>query len=379
MKHPGPLFFSCCLLGSACPQGGETGGGQPGPAVDTSSSSASGVTDSTFEAPTTAGGVGATTTGVVTDGSAATSSSGAADGDTAGDTADTGGSASGATGASTEDCGNGALDPGEGCDDGYAVNSDDAACTLACQPASCGDGHVWAGHEVCDLGPNNNDSLYDGCTTQCAAGPACNDGEVQGPEECDAGPANGTGTAPEGGVACDSGCRFAARLVFVTSELYTGGMIGGAEGADLKCRALAMKAGFDNALGFKAYISDGGSSPAGDGFTHSTLPYVLPNGVRVADDWNDLILNSPQPGIHLTDTGETVDELKVWTGTTPSGNMFPGQTCQNWTSSAPTEKGRVGLTSPAPAQAMMWIAEKQWVSHASFGCDLPFRLYCVEQ
>ena len=156
-------------------------------------------------------------------------------------------------------------------------------------------------------------------------------------------------------------------------------MIGGAEGADLKCQGLAMKAGFDNALAFKAYISDGSSSPASDKFTHSTIPYVLPSGIRVADNWPDLILNSPNPGITLTDKGVTLDELKVWTGTTPSGNMFPDQTCLNWTSSEPTDKGRVGLTSPAPEEMMMWLAEKKWVSHSTFGCDLPFRLYCVEQ
>jgi cysteine-rich repeat protein len=56
-------------------------------------------------------------------------------------------------------CGNGVLDPGETCDDGNRKNTDDCPDDGAhggtCEPASCGDGFVWAGHEDCD-GPNLN-------------------------------------------------------------------------------------------------------------------------------------------------------------------------------------------------------------------------------
>ena len=192
---------------------------------------------------------------------------------------------------------------------------------------------------------------------------------------------NGTGKAPDGGVSCDYGCRFAAKLVFVTSKDYTGGELGGAEGADLKWQNLAVMAGFDNALGFKAYVSDASSSPASS-FTKSTIPYVLPSGIRVANDWEELILHGPIPGITLTEKGETLEIRKVWTGTSPSGNKFPEQTCQNWTSAAPIDKGRAGLTDVDPEQideAQQWLDERQWVSESTRGCDLRARVYCVEQ
>ena len=66
-------------------------------------------------------------------------------------------------------CGNGILEAGEGCDDGDLDNNDNCPDKVGdtppgtCQPATCGDGHVWnidGGKEVCDDG-NNDDT--DGC------------------------------------------------------------------------------------------------------------------------------------------------------------------------------------------------------------------------
>ena len=164
----------------------------------------------------------------------------------------------------------------------------------------------------------------------------------------------------------------------MTSVDYTGGEIGGVEGADLKCQGLALAAGFDNASAFKAYISDASSSPV-SAFVKSAIPYVLASGVRVASNWNELILKGPIPGITLTDKGETLVTRRVWTGTTPSGNKFPEQTCQNWTSIDPDEKGRTGRTDVEAEQMQQWLDGKQWVSEFSLGCYLPARLYCVEQ
>jgi len=55
-----------------------------------------------------------------------------------------------------------------------------------CTPR-CGDGQVTAGEE-CDLGDGmNNDTTYNGCTTECRFGPFCGDGVVNGDESCDDG------------------------------------------------------------------------------------------------------------------------------------------------------------------------------------------------
>lgn len=367
-----------CLLTSACPQSGEPGTGPVG-----QGSSSGTDADPTASTPTSSGETGAVTTEPISTSTSTTSgvpdSSSTAMAESssgAGSSSSEATAASEATGGSTADCGNGLLDPGEGCDDGYAANSDDSECTLACQPAKCGDGLVWAGHELCDLGNNNNDTAYDGCTYTCEPGPHCGDSVVQGPEECDLGSDNGAGLAPDGGVACELECHFDAKLVFVSSEAYIGGEIGGVEGADLKCQELAMKAGLDNGPAFKAYISDDSSSPFSS-FTKSSKPYVLRNGIRVADNWTDLLV-TPNPGITLSEMGVSFEARWVWTGTTPSGNKFPDQTCKNWTSSDPEDQGRIG-TSSATNLVDDWLNEKEWVSESSLGCDLQARLYCVEQ
>ena len=74
-----------------------------------------------------------------------------------------------------------------------------------CTP-TCGDGIV-NGDEQCDDGPNNSNTAYGGCTTQCTIGPYCGDGKVDAAfgEECDDG-VNQTTTynTPSG---CAPGCR----------------------------------------------------------------------------------------------------------------------------------------------------------------------------
>ena len=374
MKRPSSLFLAvgCTLLTSACPQGGEQAGSE-GASSSTSSTGAEPTPTSSGEtslaptgtAPTSSTGATSTTSGPADSGSTASETGGT------GTNADN--SSSGAADGSTENCGNGVLDPGEGCDEGYAGNSNiDSTCTLACQPAVCGDGLVWQDHEMCDFGPNNNDAVYNGCTTECKIGPSCGDSIVQGPEECDGGPANGTGvSSSEDGVACESNCRFLAKMVFVSSATYTGKEVDGVTGAHGHCTDLATAAEFDNASNFKAFVSAVGWTPA-EYFVHAEIPYVRPDGIRVADDWNDLILHGPNPGITITETGEFLEDWYVWTGTGPDGEMFlPEQTCAGWTSDSSLIKGRVGRTSPPN--------DTQWASYLTLGCYLEARLYCFEQ
>jgi len=96
------------------------------------------------------------------------------------------------------------------------------------------------------------------------------------------------------------------RLVFVSSESYTTNL-GGLEGADAKCQVLAASAGWGH-LSFKAWIGLNGSSLS-ERFEQSIFPYVLINGVKVADNWTQLThaqssntqLYAP---INLTEKGE---------------------------------------------------------------------------
>jgi cysteine-rich repeat protein len=97
-------------------------------------------------------------------------------------------------------CGDGNVDPGEQCDDANQVDTD--ACRAGCVAATCGDGVVWQGMEVCDDGVN--DGSYGGCNGGCASlGPYCGDASVQAQELCDPGVA-----LPWQNVACGGACIY---------------------------------------------------------------------------------------------------------------------------------------------------------------------------
>jgi hypothetical protein len=279
----------------------------------------------------------------------------------------------------SQSCGDAILDPGEECDFGAAQNDDQSACTLTCQLAKCGDHLIWAGKEDCDNGPNNNDSLYGGCTTQCKYGPRCGDNKLQDLEECDLGPNNGTGEFLPDSVPCDNGCRYDAKLVFLSSVAYTEGELNGANGAHEKCQKLAADAGIDNALNFKAWISDAVFTPANmdKGFTKTAgKPYVRPDGVRIADDWSDLILNGPDIGILVTEKGVAMPSEGVWTGTGPNGALADDTlTCQGWKSPKAADKGHTGFSGVD----MPWADVKQWTSFSVFNCLTEFPIFCFEQ
>ena len=383
LHRPPRVWLLSLPLAVACNQAGDA----PAGPIDLGGSSSSTTDD---DPPATSTLTGATPTT-----SATSSTTGASTGPgdwmtTTGD-ADAGG-ASGESASSTGDapspgCGDGQPDPGEECDPGISQLSQTGACTLSCETAKCGDSLIWAGQESCDNGPSNNDEVYGGCTTACQFGPRCNDGKIQGPEECDLGPNNGTGEFPPGGVHCDYGCRFQARLAFLSSTAYKGGELGGVEGAHIKCQNLAKQGKYDNATKFMAWISDAQHSPFQE-FTHgpetASLPYVRPDGIRVADDWDALVLKGPIEGIIVTETGEVMLAEWVWTGTAPSGKVLdPAAHCQSWTDSSSGEKSRVGSSGldkvQFPQAWAQWVVERQWTNLVTRTCDKSYRLYCFEQ
>ena len=87
-------------------------------------------------------------------------------------------------------CGDGRVIAPEGCDDGNATAGDgcNEFCELEPTLGLCGDGSL-QGSEECDFGIQNNDNVYEGCTTQCRWGLSCGDGVRNGPEDCDLGAA----------------------------------------------------------------------------------------------------------------------------------------------------------------------------------------------
>ena len=226
-----------------------------------------------------------------------------------------------------ETCGDGVVDPMEECDDANDIDTDE--CTNMCTNAVCGDTIIQEGVEECDDG---NDVDTDECTNSCAAA-ICGDSIVQaGVEQCDDGNA-------DPGDGCDGMCQLEARYVFVTSTLQTGNM-GGLAGADAICQNLAQAANLPGTYMAWLSTSQPNSTPA-TRFTQSALPYQTVTGIKVADNWADLIDGSLDAAINVTELGAAppagtatcVANVSVWTNTTANGSIFnANNSCGDWTS-----------------------------------------------
>jgi hypothetical protein len=159
------------------------------------------------------------------------------------------------------------------------------------------------------------------------------------------------------------------RFAFVSSVLYNGNL-GGLNGADAKCQALASAAGLPGA--YKAWLSDDTGSPS-TRFTQSTVPYVLVNDTVIANNWAGLTSGSLLREFDVTETGAGVISA-VWTNTNGNGTLSSGGfDCDNWTNgtfSGPD--GRAGDT---------FSTDVGWTLSFSAGitCGAPESLYCFQQ
>lgn len=188
------------------------------------------------------------------------------------------------------------------------------------------------------------------------------------------------GSGGEGGKA-----EPGVKIVFVSSVAYTGNL-GGLDGADAKCTALAAAANLSGT--FRAWLSDSTGSPS-TRFTQPTVDYVFADGTTVfAHGWTDLTSVSPKPAF-LNELGgppPTSDTAcaglnggyAAWVSSNNDGTPAPGvaagdHTCSNWSSEA-VETSTVGLGSP--------IAANYWIGFCSSGvpsCSKKAPIYCFEQ
>ena len=285
--------------------------------------------------------------------------------------------------AETEDlgpapgCGDGVVGPGEGCDDGLE-NRDDAACTLDCQPATCGDGKVWAGMEACDAGGDNGPD-YAGCSETCQWNGVCGDGVVDAPfEQCDEGPMNGSGEGEAGEEPCAVGCRWDARVAFATSILLDGAL-GGLDTADAVCQVRAAWGHLPNPTAYRAWLSDGVEGPLDRFVLLPAKPYVLPTGERIADSLTDLVFEGPGKGIRVDEFGAPLPPSYVWTNTDEYGEPHSAdEHCDDWSSASAILSSWIGLSHAPAEMADDWQINKQWTAYTSRDCIKTARLYCFE-
>jgi hypothetical protein len=154
--------------------------------------------------------------------------------------------------------------------------------------------------------------------------------------------------------------------VFVTSTEY-GGMLGGLLGADAICQQLAD--GRKLAGTYKAWLSDSTASPS-TRFVHSTGPYQLVDGTRIAANWTSLTDGSLRAPINLTESKSTVTgSTFVWTHTLDDGTAaLSDDHCGDW--KVATGDGDRGTNTEA---------DPNWTQSGSSACNTGQHLYCFQQ
>ena len=169
------------------------------------------------------------------------------------------------------------------------------------------------------------------------------------------------------GVARPAACQETV-LVFVTRAAFQGDF-GGLAGADARCREAARQAGLPGV--FRAWLSTA-DEPAGARIVHKDVPYVMPGGIRVADNYADLTDGDLAHPIDRTEYGDAVPSpFLARTATAPDGRAL-SPTCSDWTSRRRYDGGAWGATDAASAD---------WSRTGVFPgrCDYLAHLYCVEQ
>jgi hypothetical protein len=181
-------------------------------------------------------------------------------------------------------------------------------------------------------------------------------------------------------------CPIAPKLVFVTSQAYSGNL-GGLAGADGKCQALASAAGLGGI--YKAWLSDSTSSPA-TRFTQYPHNYSQVDGTVVAADWASLTSGALLSPIVHDETGQ-VATIVGSGGTGPGGAILFGD-CAVWNNTK--ANGTALLPNTGPATAVYcndWSdATPSFVGDSSLygafssqcgatACSALHPLYCFEQ
>jgi len=152
--------------------------------------------------------------------------------------------------------------------------------------------------------------------------------------------------------------------VFVSSQTYNGNL-GGLSGADVKCQGLANTANLQGT--FKAWLSTS-TVNAKDRFISKNLPYYTVNGIKVADNFNDLIDGSLDNPINVDEKGKIVS-YSVWTGTKTNGEKETSNLCNDWMIDSPNYRGRTGDSSSYTDSWTYWNKPT---------CDNNVRLYCFQ-
>lgn len=195
-----------------------------------------------------------------------------------------------------------------------------------------------------------------------------------------------------------SGTGLFSKLVFVTSQSFTGNLLqeavdnftdcsnvtSGIEGADCICQRSAEAAGLNGT--FLAWIANSTDPPMSPNMRFSRTPdaYVLLDNRIVGLSYFDVIdgrltnmINIDENGVQLSNTGQ-----RVWTNVRSNGLVETFQvdeaSCSDWTTNAPSGIGvqNIGVTGDVRSVERWSVGMNSFFSQE---CDREARLYCFEQ
>lgn len=166
-----------------------------------------------------------------------------------------------------------------------------------------------------------------------------------------------------------------------------GGDLGGLEGADRHCQALAQAAGAGNRT-WRAYLSTQAPRLADPGYVNArdrigSGPWQNAKGVVVARSVEDLhsANSNLKKDTALDEKGQLVNgrteqpnKHDILTGSRPDGSAFPGapfpdMTCGNWTKGGPDGSAMTGHHDRVGPLAAPWATS--WNSaHPTLGCNM---------
>ncbi len=165
---------------------------------------------------------------------------------------------------------------------------------------------------------------------------------------------------------------------FVTStNMGKGADLGGLEGADKHCQALAASVGAGGT--WRAYLSTSGANAVNARDRIGNGPWVNANGLTIANNNEELhgsnrlakVTALTEKGEEVKGRGDTPNQHDILTGSSPEGKAIAGDkdtTCGNWTKSGEGSaivghSDRMGLNTEPPA--MSWNS-----SHPTRGCSI---------
>jgi acetyltransferase-like isoleucine patch superfamily enzyme len=161
------------------------------------------------------------------------------------------------------------------------------------------------------------------------------------------------------------------KRVFVTSTTYDSFLASPTE-ADDACNTRAAAGGLTGT--YKAWLSRWDGDPPAVSFTHSTGPYLRPDGVQIAPDWAGLVDGTLDAPINRTEfNGALANGWYVWTNTYPSGLRYTqgwNETCWGFGNTGAPGSIRVGIVGETGGL---------WSSGTTHPCNASGRYYCFEQ